>query len=88
MGHPGKAHLVRNEALHLAAAKELKISVSDALLVQDRNGTPGLLVTRFDRSPSEDGWLRLPLEDGAQVLGRPLNRVPRELRLRRQELSG
>ena len=32
----------------------------------------GLLVERFDRVKGEGGsWLRLPLEDGTQVLGLP-----------------
>jgi serine/threonine-protein kinase HipA len=68
---PGHRHLVLNEALHLAAARALKIPVSSASVIEDRNGTPGLLVTRFDRTKDGDGWLRLPLEDGAQILGLP-----------------
>jgi serine/threonine-protein kinase HipA len=68
LNHP---HLVQNEAAHLAAAKVLKIPVSAAAVVHDRNGLPGLLVTRFDRVSDGDRWRHLPLEDGAQVLGLP-----------------
>lgn len=68
---PNHPHLVRNEILHLAAAKALKIPVSTAAMVRDRNGLDGLLVTRFDRVDAGGRWLPLPLEDGAQVLGLP-----------------
>ncbi|MGR0221010.1 type II toxin-antitoxin system HipA family toxin [Agromyces sp. ZXT2-6] len=68
-------HLVENEALHLAAARTLKVPVSRAAVVHDRDGTPGLLVERFDRIADADagsaGWRRLPLEDATQVLGLP-----------------
>jgi len=66
---PRHPHLVRNEALHLAAARGLKIPVAKASVVTDRNGRPGLLVERFDRVRDGDTWVRLPLEDAAQVLG-------------------
>ena len=67
--HP---HLVANEALHLAAARRLKIPVAKASVVTDRRGASGLLVERFDRI-SADGktWARLSLEDAAQVMGLP-----------------
>ncbi|WP_426979391.1 type II toxin-antitoxin system HipA family toxin [Pseudarthrobacter sp. O4] len=68
---PNHPHLVHNEAMHLAAAKALKIPVSTASVVQDRNGLPGLLVTRFDRTSDGDEWRHLAMEDGAQVLGLP-----------------
>lgn len=68
LNHP---HLVRNEIHHLAAAKALKIPVSTAAVVRDRNGMDGLLVTRFDRVDTDGRWLPLPLEDAAQVLGLP-----------------
>ena len=65
-------HLVENEAAHLAAARALKVPVSAAAVVHDRDGTPGLLVQRFDRVRGDDGaWLRLALEDATQVLGQP-----------------
>jgi len=65
-------HLVENEAAHLAAARALKLPVSAAAVVRDRDGTPGLLVQRFDRTHGDDGaWRRLALEDATQVLGQP-----------------
>lgn len=69
---PGHPHLVANEALHLAAARKLKIPVARGTVVKDRYGTSGLLVERFDRH-SADGktWTRLPQEDAAQVMGLP-----------------
>nr|WP_315968659.1 HipA domain-containing protein [Arthrobacter sp. PM3] len=69
---PEHPHLVVNEAAHLRAAKALKIPVAKSRVITDRNGMPGLLVERFDRvrSPAGD-WVRLPLEDGTQVLGLP-----------------
>ncbi|PVZ53152.1 type II toxin-antitoxin system HipA family toxin [Arthrobacter sp. H-02-3] len=69
---PEHPHLVVNEAAHLRAAKSLKIPVAKSRVIADRNGLPGLLVERFDRvrNPAGD-WIRLPLEDGTQVLGLP-----------------
>ncbi len=41
-------------------------------IITDMHGVPGLLVERFDRVRNEDRtWVRLPMEDGAQVLGLP-----------------
>lgn len=68
---PRHPHLVENEALHLAAAKGLKIPVAEAAVVADRHGRRGLLVERFDRVREREGWGRLPLEDAAQVMGLP-----------------
>lgn len=67
---PQHPHLVLNEAAHLAGAKSLKIPVARHSVVTDRNGLPGLLVERFDRS-ADGGPLRLALEDAAQVLNLP-----------------
>lgn len=65
-------HLVVNEAAHLAGARGLKIPVVKSSVVSDRNSLAGLLVERFDRVAAADGqWIRLPLEDGTQVLGLP-----------------
>lgn len=58
--------LVENESLHLQAAKQLGLPVAESRLVADRNGTPGLLVTRFDRGA---GGERYAMEDAAQVMG-------------------
>ncbi|HSL35322.1 MAG TPA: HipA domain-containing protein, partial [Arthrobacter sp.] len=69
---PEHPHLVENEAAHLQGARALKIPVARFSVIQDRNGLRGLLVERFDRVKSPAGtWVRLPLEDGTQVLGLP-----------------
>ncbi|MCO4236329.1 type II toxin-antitoxin system HipA family toxin [Pseudarthrobacter raffinosi] len=67
---PRHPHLVLNEAAHLTGAKALKIPVAKHSVVSDRNGLPGLLVERFDRT-QDHGLLRLALEDAAQVLNLP-----------------
>ena len=71
MNPPTHPSLIQNEAAHLAAAKVLKIPVATATVVHDKNGLPGLLVTRFDRVSDGARWMHLPSEDGAQVLGLP-----------------
>jgi serine/threonine-protein kinase HipA len=71
MNPPTHASLIQNEAVHLAAARVLKIPVATARVVHDKNGLPGLLVTRFDRVGDGGQWRHLPAEDGAQVLGVP-----------------
>ncbi|MFF1830080.1 type II toxin-antitoxin system HipA family toxin [Paenarthrobacter sp. NPDC058040] len=68
---PNHKHLVQNEAAHLLAAKTLKLPIASATVVHDKNGLSGLLVRRFDRRKSAEGWASLPLEDGAQVMGLP-----------------
>lgn len=67
---PRHPHLVLNEAAHLTGAKALKIPVAKHSVVSDRNGLPGLLVERFDRT-QDHKLLRLALEDAAQVLNLP-----------------
>jgi serine/threonine-protein kinase HipA len=62
-------HLVENENFFLAAARLADIQTADSTLVRDKDGEPGLAVTRFDRI-TVDGELRsLAVEDGCQVLG-------------------
>lgn len=69
---PEHPHLVENEAAHLRGARALKIPVAKCSVIEDRNGLRGLLVERFDRVKGAAGmWVRLPLEDGTQVLGLP-----------------
>jgi serine/threonine-protein kinase HipA len=69
---PEHPHLVENEAVHLLGARALKIPVAKCSVIEDRNGLRGLLVERFDRVKGAAGmWVRLPLEDGTQVLGLP-----------------
>lgn len=67
--HP---RLVENEAMHLLGARGLRIPVANCSVIRDRTGVSGLLVERFDRIRNSAGeWIRLPLEDGTQVLGLP-----------------
>lgn len=66
---PRHPHLVENEALHLTAAKGLRIPVAQGTVVVDRHGRPGLLVERFDRVRDGEDWVRLPVEDAAQIMG-------------------
>lgn len=68
---PDHEHLVVNEAAHLHGAVRLGLPVTQGRVIADAMGKSGLLVTRFDRVRSDDGWERLPLEDGTQVLGLP-----------------
>ncbi|WP_237565327.1 type II toxin-antitoxin system HipA family toxin [Ornithinimicrobium cavernae] len=80
LAHAGRAHLlklevpeyplvVENEAFFLGLARRLRHPVVAAEVLHDRNGRPGLLVTRFDRVPDGERLGRLAVEDGAQVLG-------------------
>lgn len=67
----GYPHLVENEAFFLDAARASGLTVPPHVLVTDRDGTPGLLVRRFDRI-TVDGELRArAVEDGCQVADRP-----------------
>ncbi|WP_346924860.1 HipA domain-containing protein [uncultured Arthrobacter sp.] len=69
---PEHPHLVENEAMHLQGARAPKLPVAKCSVIEDRNGLRGLLVERFDRVKGAAGtWVRLPLEDGTQVLGLP-----------------
>lgn len=68
---PEHRWLVENEAFFLDLAREARLPVARARLVTDREGRPGLLVTRFDRRPVGEGApLDLACEDACQVLGR------------------
>lgn len=64
-------HLVESEAVHLRAARLMKIPVAEVNLVTDRVGDIGLLVRRFDRIREGQSWRRLAFEDATQVLGLP-----------------
>ncbi|GAB2445574.1 type II toxin-antitoxin system HipA family toxin [Nocardia tengchongensis] len=68
---PEYPHLGENEAVHLKAARLMKIPVAEADLVTDRIGDTGLLVRRFDRVHEGRSWRRLAFEDATQVLGLP-----------------
>lgn len=68
---PRHPHLVLNEHAHLQAAKALRLPVSEASVIHDRHGLSGLLVRRFDRVRTPEGWSKLALEDATQVMGLP-----------------
>lgn len=61
-------HLIDNEAFFLNAARLAGIRTVDARVVYDAVGEPGLVVTRFDRTPGTPTGARA-VEDGCQVLG-------------------
>lgn len=63
--------LCENEACLLAAARTAGLRASEARLLRDRHGLPGLAVVRFDRPTAPGLPARLAVEDGCQVLGRP-----------------
>ena len=67
---PDLPHLVANEAFFLDAARRSGLSVADADVVYDRDGAPGLLVRRFDRTTNNGVLVALAQEDACQVLGR------------------
>lgn len=62
-------HLVENEHFFLNAARRSGIRTVEARLVHDKDGVPGLAVTRFDRRVFDGKPTALPVEDGCQVLG-------------------
>ncbi len=67
---PEFPHLVANEAFFLDAAGRSGLDIADAEVVTDAEGTPGLLVRRFDRVAQKEGLAALAQEDACQVLGR------------------
>jgi serine/threonine-protein kinase HipA len=68
---PEFPHLVANEAFFLEAARRSDVVAADADVVYDAEGTPGLLVRRFDRIPAPgDRVAMLAQEDACQVLAR------------------
>jgi serine/threonine-protein kinase HipA len=67
---PEYPHLVANEAFMLGIARRLRLPVVTYRLITDRTGRQGLLVDRFDRTPSLGGAVaRLAVEDAGQLLG-------------------
>ncbi len=60
---PEYPHVVDNEAFFLRVARRLRQRVVEAEVVHDREGRPGLLVTRFDRVADGDRIRRLSVED-------------------------
>lgn len=70
--------LVQNEEFFLRMAKGCGLEASKAVLVQDREGESGLLVTRFDRLK---GGMKLHQEDACQLLNLvPANKYTPSLR--------
>ena len=69
---PEFSHLVENEAFFLQAARDAGLEVTEATLVRDASGRPGLLVKRFDRefAADEGSMLSHAQEDACQVLSR------------------
>lgn len=65
---PEFKHLVENEHFFLGAARRSRIRTVAAELVFDRDGAPGLAVSRFDRLTVEGKSTLLPVEDGCQAL--------------------
>jgi serine/threonine-protein kinase HipA len=64
--------LVQNEEFFLRMAKSCGLETNRAVLVEDRDGNPGLLVARFDRIKEGKLIRKLHQEDACQLL----NRVP------------
>jgi serine/threonine-protein kinase HipA len=68
---PEYPHVVENEFYFISFAKAIGIPTVDAQLVQDADGTKGLLLQRFDRVSELDGsTTALACEDACQLLGR------------------
>jgi len=68
---PEYPHVVENEFYFVSFAKGIGIPTVDAQLVQDADGTKGLLLQRFDRVGDLDGGTTaLACEDACQLLGR------------------
>jgi serine/threonine-protein kinase HipA len=60
--------LVENETFFLEWSRRCKIPTAQAQLVHDSEGTPGLLVTRFDRISHKGEPRSLAVEDACQAL--------------------
>lgn len=67
---PGLARLVENEQFFLSMATEAGLRVPAHRILYDRDGRSALLVQRFDRVSTRQGFMRLAQEDACQVLGR------------------
>ncbi|HSI73254.1 MAG TPA: HipA domain-containing protein [Fimbriimonas sp.] len=68
---PKYPRLVQNEEFFLRMARACGLEVNRAVIVYDRAGEAGLLVTRFDRVKSGSRIEKLHQEDGCQLLGSP-----------------
>lgn len=65
---PENPYLVQNEAFFLGLAKRSKLATAAFRVVQDSDGEPGLLVTRFDRIDGGSTPIALAVEDACQAL--------------------
>ena len=63
---PDKSNLIQNELHCLELAKKCGFVVGKAKIVKDKDQNPGLLVERFDRTPTK----KLHQEDACQFLNR------------------
>lgn len=66
---PEFPHMVENEHYFLELSRSCGIPTVASEVVTDRDGSPGLLVTRFDREQTDGTYWRCAVEDGCQVLG-------------------
>lgn len=62
--------VVENEAFFLSLARTCGFRVPSFEVIRDRDGQPGLLVERFDRTMREGSLVRIAQEDACQFLGR------------------
>jgi serine/threonine-protein kinase HipA len=62
--------VVENEAWCLHLAKSAGLRTPDHEVITDADGVTALLVSRFDRAPSPDGYRRIGQEDACQFVGR------------------
>lgn len=67
---PDFPHIVENEAFFLRTARAMGLDAAEAVVVHDKAGLPGLLVSRFDRRVVDGVIQPVAQEDGTQVLGR------------------
>jgi serine/threonine-protein kinase HipA len=78
---PKYPRLVHNEEFFLRMAKDCGLKVVKAVIVHDKVGEAGLLVTRFDRVKRNGRIAKLHQEDGCQLLDSvPANKYSLPLR--------
>ena len=71
LGAPDLPRLVENEAFFMRAATDAGIETASTHVVRDRQGEPGLIVTRFDRRKKpRRGVTKVHQEDACQLLDR------------------
>ncbi len=65
---PEFPRLVHNEEFFLRMGRACGLSANKAIIVHDKNGEPGLLVSRFDRVKQGKRIVKLHQEDACQLL--------------------